>query len=186
MFNCRFLYSIVQAVLQASRLRTSRRQGIAEIIAVSETYLKARGIKVVVLDFDGVLAAHGALVPLPKVVSWLQAAMQWPNFEWVIFSNKPTSARARYFQANFPKIHFISGVRKKPYPDGLHVVLEKFPVQAKEILMVDDRLLTGILAGILADTSTLLITHPYKRVLFNPLVEIFFMVLRGVEKLIFI
>ncbi|MDE5035872.1 HAD family hydrolase, partial [Francisella tularensis subsp. holarctica] len=72
----------------------------------------------------------------------------------------PTEARLKYFNANFPKIRYIAGVAKKPYPDGLNKIIQLVGCQAKELALVDDRLLTCCLACLIAGCYTILITNP--------------------------
>lgn len=148
--------------------------------------LSAGGITVLALDFDGVLAPHGFPAPLPEVQEWLTrcSAVFGPDKVFIL-SNKPTEARKAWFSAHFPKIRFISGVRKKPYPDGLMKTGELAHVPLSAILMVDDRLLTGCLAAIVAGARPLYIRRPYRSFRHRLLAELFFMVLRAGERAFF-
>jgi len=145
--------------------------------------LISSGITVLALDFDGVLAPHGDPVPLPEAVSWMKrCAVIFGGDRIFILSNKPTDGRRRWFAENFPAVRFISGVRKKPYPDGLNKTGELAGVPLSQILMVDDRLLTGCLASLVAGARPCYIRRPY--ILFHqrPLAELFFWLLRAAER----
>jgi predicted HAD superfamily phosphohydrolase YqeG len=101
-----------------------------------------------------------------------------------ILSNKPTEERKSWFNNRHPGIRFISGVRKKPYPDGLDEVIRIAGVQPHEVTLLDDRLLTGVLATCLAGTEVVYINAPYVDLAGNPFKESFFILLRTVERVL--
>ena len=147
--------------------------------------LKQQGVAALALDFDGVLAPHGFAAPLPEATQWLtECVTVFGQGKICILSNKPTEARRHWFGQHFPGITFISGVRKKPYPDGLRKTGELTGVPLSAILMVDDRLLTGCLAAINAGTLPCYIRSPYISFRHRPFAEMFFMLLRKVERLL--
>lgn len=157
----------------------------SSVLTLDPEQLKSSGIEVLALDFDGVLAHHGAPAPLPEAVSWLsrcQATFGGDNI--FILSNKPTNERKAWFQAHFPDFRFISGVRKKPYPDGLNKTCELAGAAPGSILMVDDRLLTGCLAAINAGARPCYIRKPYSSFSYRPAAELFFMLLRSGERVL--
>jgi hypothetical protein len=141
------------------------------------------GITALALDFDGVLAPHGFSAPLPEVKEWLARCSEVFGADRIfILSNKPTEARKAWFRDNFPEFRFISGVRKKPYPDGLEKAGELARVPLSAILMVDDRLLTGCLAALIAGARPLYIRRPCISFRHRPLAELFFMLMRAGER----
>jgi len=146
--------------------------------------LAASGIQALALDFDGVLAPHGADQPLPEVVDWLRCAVVVFGVERiVILSNRPVSQRIDWFAAHFPGLRFVAGVRKKPYPDGLKKTGELTSVTLSSILMVDDRLLTGCLSALIAGARPCYVRCPYVALFSNIAKELFFMLLRRAERL---
>ncbi|KAB0672266.1 HAD hydrolase-like protein [Oryzomonas sagensis] len=148
--------------------------------------LAAGGIAALALDFDGVLAPHGFPEPLPEAREWLARCCAVFGADRIfVLSNKPTEARRIWFRDHFPGIRFISGVRKKPYPDGLQRVGELARVPLSAVLMVDDRLLTGCLAALNAGARTLYIRRPYRSFRHRPLAELFFLLLRAGERVLF-
>lgn len=154
------------------------------ILDIDPLALKEEGIASLALDFDGVLAPHGFPEPLPEVQEWLTRALSvFGAAKIFILSNKPTEARNSWFAEYLPGIGFISGVRKKPFPDGLKKTGELAEVPLSSILMVDDRLLTGCLAAINAGAHPFYIRRPYISYRQRPLTELFFMLLRTVERL---
>lgn len=155
----------------------------SSILTLDPARLMACGIEALALDFDGVLAPHGFPAPLPEAQEWLARCCEVFGAERIfILSNKPTEARKVWFRDNFPGIRFISGVRKKPYPDGLERTGEMAGVPLSSVLMVDDRLLTGCLAALVAGARPLYVRLPYRSFRHRPLAELFFMVLRVGER----
>jgi predicted HAD superfamily phosphohydrolase YqeG len=147
--------------------------------------LTGSGITALALDFDGVLAPHGLSAPLPEAREWLiRCSAVFGANRIFILSNKPTEARKTWFRDNFPEIRFISGVRKKPYPDGLKKAGELARVPLPAILMVDDRLLTGCLAALVAGARPFYIRRPHISFSHRPLAELFFMMLRAGERVL--
>ncbi len=154
------------------------------ILKLEPDELKSSGVTVLALDFDGVLAPHGASVPLPEAVEWMKRCEAVFSGDRVfILSNKPTDGRRQWFAENFPAMRFVSGVRKKPYPDGLKKVGELAGVPPSSIMMVDDRLLTGCLAALVAGAIPCYIRRPYICFSSRPFAELFFWKLRIMERL---
>jgi predicted HAD superfamily phosphohydrolase YqeG len=155
------------------------------ILNLDPEALKSSGVAALALDFDGVLAGHGFLAPLPEAIEWIKRCEDvFGGNRIFILSNKPTEGRRQWFADNFPALRFISGVRKKPYPDGLNKTGELAEVPLSQILMVDDRLLTGCLAALVAGARSSYIRHPYVSFGHRPLSELFFMLLRRAERCI--
>ncbi|CAH2030113.1 hypothetical protein [Trichlorobacter ammonificans] len=145
--------------------------------------LAQRNIQALALDFDGVLAPHGAGEVLPDVADWLAACCRRLGPERVlILSNRPTPERRLMLERCFPGVRLISGVRKKPYVDGLIATGELAGVPLSGILMVDDRLLTGCLAALRAGAIPFYVRAPFVKLRHNLLPELFFMALRLFER----
>ncbi|MDA8428437.1 MAG: hypothetical protein M0T70_04190 [Geobacteraceae bacterium] len=154
------------------------------ILDLNPDTLKSSGILALALDFDGVLAHHGAPAPRAEAIEWLKQCESIFGGERIfILSNKPTAGRKQWFAGHFPAMRFISGVRKKPFPDGLNKTGELAGIPLSRILMVDDRLLTGCLAALVAGTRPCYIRHPYIAFDQRPLAELFFYLLRAGERL---
>lgn len=123
--------------------------------------IKKQGIEVLVLDYDGVLAPHGVNELEPKVLDWLKRCSDiFGEGRVYVLSNKATMVRKEYFREQLPGIIFFKATRKKPYPDGLSAILSEASIQSKEMLVVDDRLFTGILAAVLVGAQGIFITKP--------------------------
>ncbi len=152
--------------------------------ALTAEQLDTLHVKVLVLDFDGVLSPYAAIEPLPHIQKWLHQLLKSWGGQLFILSNKPFAEREAFIKKEFPSIHFISGVAKKPFPEGLKKIIKLSKACPQEILMIDDRLLTGILAACIAGTKGLLITHPLRQIKSKKaLHELFFSTLRCIDKL---
>ena len=159
---------------------TSPNTGILEL---DPKTLLMSGIVALALDFDGVLAHHGAPAPLPEAIEWMKRCeVVFGGDRIFILSNKPTEGRRQWFANHFPSLRFISGVRKKPFPDGLNKTGALAGVPLSQILMIDDRLLTGCLAALAAGARPCYIRRPYVLFSHRPLAELFFMLLRQAER----
>jgi predicted HAD superfamily phosphohydrolase YqeG len=153
------------------------------ILTLQPEQLRQSGIRALAIDFDGVLSPHGFQLPLPEATLWLkQCAAVFGEERLFILSNKPTQERSDWFAKNFSRMRFVSGVRKKPYPDGLQLIEKLAAVPPHSILMVDDRLLTGCLAAVNAGARPCYIRSPYISLSHRPFAEIFFMTLRSIER----
>ncbi|MBI5484269.1 MAG: hypothetical protein HY888_07405 [Deltaproteobacteria bacterium] len=153
------------------------------ILDLAPEALLTSGVAALALDFDGVLSHHGAPAPLPETVVWMKRCESvFGGGRIFILSNKPTDVRKQWFAEHFPEIRFISGVRKKPFPDGLTKTGELSGVPLSHILMVDDRLLTGCLAALVADARPCYIRRPYVSYRHRPFAEMFFSILRLFER----
>ncbi len=151
---------------------------------ISAQQLKKQGINVLVLDFDGILAYHGANRPLPVMQHWLRECVQvFGTKNIFILSNKPMLQRRAYFQTH--GIRFITGVAKKPYPDGLHAIQRLTQQPAQAIALVDDRLLTGVLASVIAGSRPVYVPQAYADFRQRPVKETFFLTLRWAERWFF-
>jgi len=150
---------------------------------LSPQQFQHQGVTELVLDFDGVLSAHGDLQPLPAIESWLNQCVNVFGASHIfILSNKPMSQRIDYFAQHYAGIRFITGVQKKPYPDGLQAVIELTQQPPQTVILLDDRLLTGVLATYIAGTQHAYITQPYRNFKQHPVKEAFFQLLRYTER----
>ena len=160
---------------------------LTTVTELTPEYLATLGITHLALDFDGVLAAHGYEKPLPKARSWLKTMSQALGEQAIfILSNNPDQTRATFFTNEFPGIRFISGVRKKPYPDGMHQIQDLSQVAPEKLALVDDRILTGCLACILAGSHPFLILKPTRNFKGKFFHECAFLILRVTERLLFL
>lgn len=138
---------------------------------------------ILAIDYDGVLSSHGKVEICKKSEQWLKDAINFPSIKNIyIYSNKPNMTRINYFKENFKEIKFLSNMKKKPYIDGISKIINEELVSPKAIIVIDDRLLTGILAAITAGTNFKYVKKPIRDFKNSFCKEIFFCTLRFLEK----
>ena len=163
---------------------TERNKQIYSLSEITPARLDAAQVAILVLDFDGVLAHHDAKEPNDEALKWLRnLSMNIGEQRIALLTNKPKRNRLEFFNTHFPSIHIVSGVRKKPYPDGLAEVANYKGVAPHRVLLLDDRLLTGMLATCLSYSQGWYFRKPYSNYWKNPIRESFFSFLRGFERL---
>lgn len=155
------------------------------VLDLTPEQVRAEGVVALAVDFDGVLAPHGGEAPLPEAVVWLRSmASALGEDKLVILSNRPKGPRLDWFRQEMPGVRVLAGVRKKPYPDGLIQAGEQMSAPLSMILMVDDRLLTGCLAALVAGCRPWYVRRPFVDWRGEACHELFFMLLRRGERLL--
>ncbi|MFO1258110.1 MAG: HAD hydrolase-like protein [Gammaproteobacteria bacterium] len=177
----RIKFTILQARLQKPCLKQYLEPlfQCQQLTDLTPERLASFGVKLIALDFDGVLAAHGEVEIRSEVRVWMEAV----GLPMVILSNKPNRPRIEHLKKQFPAVEFMQGFRKKPYPDGLLSLMRTHQLRPEQVLMVDDRLLTGLLGACIAGCRGVIVLAPYRRMLQRPVVELFFECLRRIERL---
>ncbi len=157
-----------------------------EVITLNPFSLKQEGVKLMILDFDGVLAAFGETIISPPIENWVIRCRDIFGFGNIfILTNRPTQERQQYLSERLPGVEFFWASRKKPYPDGILSIMHLKAVAPAEVLVIDDRLLTGILAAVLANVRGCYITEPLVSFRKRPIRELFFVLLRTIERFVF-
>lgn len=185
----RYLYTIINMFHHydtLTNLAKNKNRIFKQITDITINDLTNLSISVLALDFDGVLNSHGEDYPKLEVIVWLhQIQEHFLPDNIFILSNKPSAARQQFFEEHFPGIRFIKGVRKKPYPDGLEAIFKLKNLslkQRQQVALIDDRLLTGMLATCIAGCQGLYIDSPYTQFKVRPIEESFFQMLRYWER----
>lgn len=185
----RVLYTLKMAFHYRAQLKRYRHEAqyhLRSVLDLDLKRLKAEGITVLVLDFDGVLASHGEDRVEGDLEPWLDQCLQVFGSNHVfILSNLPTKTRALYFQQHFPGIIWVQVLCKKPYPDGLLAILKETGAPKHAILLIDDRLLTGILAAVIVGVRALWVVDPLIDIRKRPFQEGLFILLRWFERQLF-
>lgn len=180
----RYAYAIQQVAIHRQALLQYQQDASLRCPRLLDLDLKSlyqQGVRVLVLDFDGVLSGHDGPEPLSELRPWLAEACAVFNGHLFVLSNTPSQVRANFFKQHYPQIGFLKPTRAKPYPDGLLSVTTQTQIPPEAVLMIDDRMFTGILSALLAKTRALLITQPYIDWRSHPFKEMFFSSLRHIE-----
>lgn len=182
----RFIFALKKSFIYRKELKKFMDDSLLQLEsleAISAKDLDAAHVAVLVLDFDGVLASHGEVQPCEKALKWLKKlSLEIGEQRIVILTNKPFAARISYMQQTFPSILLVSGIRKKPYPDGLYSIALQKGVPIYRLLLIDDRLLTGILATQIANCQARYFVNPEQSFKRKPIPELCFASLRIIDK----
>ena len=181
----RIWFAVSQAYKhKVSLKRAAQAYPIKKLSELSQLLTSIDDLEGLVLDFDGVLAPHGEQQPNKKAVAVLTHLIEtYPNLHYFILSNKPNLQRRAYFLSHFPKIKFIRATQKKPYPDGLQYIKDKYHISETGLAIVDDRILTGGLAAVLAGVKWIYLYPAVQNYPASPFKEWWFAVLRSLERL---
>lgn len=159
------------------------KRAVTEIDCLS---LCDEGVEVLVLDFDGVLVAHGKnAVDRTDVDRWLRQAISvFGDRRVFILSNNPSIERKLSLESQYPGVVFVVPARKKPFTDGLEWVRGETGACYQRMLMIDDRLLTGVLSAVLHQSRAVYITEPYADFDHSWIYEIGMRAVRKIERFI--
>ena len=185
---------LLSRIFYAMRMTVRFRANLARILRestsehpweISIQRLRTTGAKVIVLDFDGVLAPYGDERPIAPMLCWLDRCVgQFGGANVYVLSNNPSPARIEFFRERFPSVRWVTGVRPKPYPDGLEQVISLGHVAPRDTLLVDDRLMTGALCACITQVNVCYVRRPIVDLSKRISMEFFFMTLRGMERLL--
>ena len=142
--------------------------------------LTKQGVEVIVLDFDGVLAPYGQTEVDEDCFGLMANLLE--QFKVYVLTNKPFPERMKALNARFPALHLMTGVRRKPYPDGLIAIQKHASIEFNKMLVVDDRLLTGILASLIVGAKVVYAYPARKNYQAHFLKEMGFQFLRVLER----
>lgn len=184
----RLRYTLLMAWRYRKILRHYRQDPsvqVRRLLDLEPLVLKRRGIKALILDFDGVLAPHGAPEPLKEVEAWLQDCVLHFTDRLFVLSNQPSIERQAYFKKYFPSIRFVWPKRKKPFSDGVRDIIIPLSLSPNQVLLVDDRLLTGILVAAIDGLAGCYVREPWVCFSKRPMAESFYQFLRYIERILF-
>ncbi|MGD9560216.1 MAG: YqeG family HAD IIIA-type phosphatase [Oscillospiraceae bacterium] len=128
------------------------------ITAITLPFLRARGIKALVLDVDNTLTAHGSQELSDEIAAWLQA-MREGAIRLMLASNN-TKARVAPFakKLGLPFASFCC----KPSPRWLVQARRQWRLPRSAIALVGDQIFTDQLAGSLYGVQVLLVRPMYR------------------------
>lgn len=163
-----------------------RHYHIKTVLDLTAADLNQEKIRLLALDFDGVLSAHGSDRPTPAVNAWLRAlAADYPEKQICIYSNHVFPARTAYMQSHFPEITVIDYRHRKPNPSDLQHLLQQRQLRPEQALVIDDRITSGFLAAVSIGAQARLVDHPLIDTGKARWKEYGFMCVRQVEKTLF-
>ena len=133
-----------------SLLPTVQTGSVADI---SPAWLRARKIRLLMLDFDNTIVPYTTNEPTPAVKAWLEE-MKASGITLCVVSNS-RHGRVPEFCRKYG-LECIMRARK-PFPVGIPKCLKKYGVSPEYAAMVGDQIFTDTLGGNLSGTATILV-----------------------------
>ena len=128
-----------------------RARSVADI---SPAFLKARGIRLLMLDFDNTLVPYTNDEPTELVLEWIRK-MQETDIQLCVVSNSKRD-RVKKFCAGYG-IDCITHA-KKPFPKGIRQCLAKYSIPAENCALVGDQIYTDTLGANGCNVQSILVT----------------------------
>ena len=120
---------------------------------VNSDLLKARGIKLLMLDFDNTIVPYTTNIPTDAMKAWF-ATMEESGIPLCIVSNSKRD-RVKKFAAEYG-IACITHSRK-PFPKGIRKCLSKFQLDPEECALVGDQIFTDTLGANCTGVTSILV-----------------------------
>ena len=184
---CNFVFTIIK-FFQYGRLLKTQEFTVDKIVLLDLNELIQKNILALILDFDGVLGAQRDLQPLPEVIEWLEKAIEIFGKKIFILSNNPLLARKQFFDKYFNNQIIFITAKPKPDPEGIMLIFNNLQlfrhIEKSQVLLIDDRLSTGVLAAKIFGIASCLVKRPYVNLKKRFFEELFFVLLRKIERLI--
>ncbi|MDL2216033.1 YqeG family HAD IIIA-type phosphatase [Ruminococcaceae bacterium OttesenSCG-928-N02] len=130
----------------------------SNITKITPEYLRAQGIKALVLDIDNTLTAHGSQQLAPDIAAWLQT-MRDEGFALTVSSNN-VKKRVQPFAQRIG-LAFVA-FSCKPLPFGLARARRRLGSTKRETALVGDQLFTDVLGARLYGIVPLLVEPMYE------------------------
>ncbi len=116
-------------------------------------YLQARGIRLLMLDFDNTIVPYTTDVPTAEMAAWLEK-MTASEIQLCVVSNSRKDRVKTFCKAR--RIPCITHA-KKPFSKGIRQCLTKFNVAPHEAALVGDQIFTDTLGANCAGVMSILV-----------------------------
>ena len=113
------------------------------ITDLTPEFLKNRGIKLLMLDFDNTIVPYTTNTPTEQMAAWLRA-MQQSNVQICVVSNSKKD-RVKIFCDRYG-IDCITHAHK-PFPDGIRRCLKKYGLKPAQCALAGDQIFTDTLGA---------------------------------------
>ena len=124
-----------------------------KITDLSAQFLKSKGIKLLMMDFDNTIVPYTTDVPTGQVLDWLES-MKQSGIALCVVSNSKKD-RVKKFCATYG-IDCITHA-KKPFSKGIAACLARYGIPATDCAIVGDQIYTDTLGGNCAGVQSILV-----------------------------
>ena len=126
---------------------------VDSITELTPEFLKRRGIRLLMLDFDNTIVPYTTSVPTDEMSDWLKKMAQ-SDVEVCIVSNSHKD-RVKIFCDKYG-LACITGA-KKPFSKGIRECLNKYSMQSERAAIAGDQIYTDTLGGNGCGITTILV-----------------------------
>ena len=116
--------------------------------------LRARNIRLLMLDFDNTIVPYTTTTPTEEMESWLKTMNALPDIQLCIVSNSRNDRVPKFCRER--NLAVITHA-KKPFPKGINECLAKYGIPASEAALVGDQIYTDTLGANGADVMPILV-----------------------------
>ena len=121
---------------------------------VTPELLRARKIRLLMLDFDNTIVPYTTTNPTEEMESWLKTMNELPDIQLCIVSNSHNDRVPKFCrERNMAVITHA----KKPFTKGIKECLAKFEIPASEAALVGDQIYTDTLGANGAGVTSILV-----------------------------
>ena len=121
---------------------------------ITPQMLRARNIRLLMLDFDNTIVPYTTTVPTPRMEQWLADMNRLTDIQLCIVSNSHNDRVPKFCRER--GIAVITHA-KKPFPKGINQCLQKYGIPAGEAALVGDQIYTDTLGANAAGVVPILV-----------------------------
>ena len=133
-----------------SFLPSLRCESLTEVTA---PFLRSRGIRLLMLDFDNTIVPYVTDTPTPEMDAWLRA-MRSSDIQLCVVSNSRKDRVKRF--CRFYGLDCITHSRK-PFQKGIRQCLAQYGIRPRESAIAGDQIFTDTLGGNCGGLTTILV-----------------------------
>ena len=125
----------------------------ADVTAVTPAFLKSRGVRLLMLDFDNTIVPYTTNVPTEAVERWLRQLLESDITVCVVSNSKRD--RVKLFCGQYG-LACITHARK-PFSKGIKACLDRFGIPASQAALVGDQIFTDTLGANCCGVQSILV-----------------------------
>ena len=120
---------------------------------ITPELLRARNIRLLMLDFDNTIVPYTTNVPTPEMDAWLKNMAKGEIPVCVVSNSKRVRVKIFCEQYGIPCITHA----KKPFSNGIRECLARFGIPASQAALVGDQIYTDTLGANVAGVTSILV-----------------------------
>ncbi len=121
---------------------------------ITPELLRARNIRLLMLDFDNTIVPYTTTVPAEEMEAWLRDMNNLPDIQLCIVSNSHNDRVPKFCRER--NLAVITHA-KKPFPKGIKECLAKYGIPSGEAALVGDQIYTDTLGANGAGVTSILV-----------------------------